>query len=174
MQVILRALFALVLSLGVDFAKAESLEIASLSNNLSAQEQKDLDCLARNVYFEAGGESFEGKIAVAIVTLNRLASGKFPDSVCEVVHQKSRISTGKLVCQFSWACQSNRLRMHLNERWNQAMAAARLVLLEGYRDPILEDALYFHATYVDPKWGKPKVARIGNHIFYRDRVRKGF
>ena len=52
------------------------------------------------------------------------------------------------------------------------MYVARMVLLDGYRIPKLEDALYFHATHVQPNWGKPKVARIGNHIFYRDPAPK--
>lgn len=168
MQVILRALLALTLSLGVGFANAEALQLLSTPPELSAQEQKDLNCLARNIYFEAGSESFEGKIAVAMVTLNRAMSGKFPDTVCEVVHQKTRINTGAIICQFSWVCQGNRLRTPIGERWEQALAAARLVLIDGYRNPKLNDALYFHAAYVNPNWGKPKVARIGNHIFYRD------
>ena len=36
--------------------------------------QRQLSCLARNIYFEAGSEPFEGKVAVAQVTLNRADS----------------------------------------------------------------------------------------------------
>ena len=49
--------------------------------------QAQLDCLARNIYHEAGYESFEGKVAVAQVTLNRTESGQFPSDICKVVYQ---------------------------------------------------------------------------------------
>ena len=172
MKVILRALIALTLALGISYAQAEPLVLLSPPPQIDASQQKELNCLARNIYYEAGSESFEGKIAVAMVTINRQESGKFPDTLCGVVHQKTRISPEMIVCQFSWVCQGNRLRAAIGERWEEALTVARLVLLDGYRIPKLEDALYFHAAYVNPNWGKPKVARIGNHIFYRDHKPK--
>ena len=172
MKVILRALIALTLSLGISNAYAEPLVELSPPTEIDAAQQKELNCLARNIYYEAGSESFEGKVAVAMVSINRVESGKFPDSICGVVHQKTRISPQLIVCQFSWVCQTNRLKIAIGERWDDALAVARLVLLDGYRIPKLEDALYFHAVYVNPNWGKPKVARIGNHIFYRDHKPK--
>lgn len=45
----------------------------------------DLYWLSRIVNAEARGESFEGKIAVANVVLNRVKSSEFPDSVKKVV-----------------------------------------------------------------------------------------
>ena len=50
---------------------------------------KELNCLAKNIYYEAGTESEEGKVAVGIVTLNRVADGRFSNSVCGVVHQQT-------------------------------------------------------------------------------------
>jgi spore germination cell wall hydrolase CwlJ-like protein len=50
---------------------------------------KELNCLAKNIYYEAGMESEEGKVAVGMVTLNRVADGRFSDSVCGVVHQRT-------------------------------------------------------------------------------------
>jgi len=47
----------------------------------------ELDCLAKNIYHEARGESLQGKKAVANVTLNRVHSNLFPDTVCGVVYQ---------------------------------------------------------------------------------------
>jgi spore germination cell wall hydrolase CwlJ-like protein len=52
-------------------------------------DQKELMCLARNIFYESGGESEKGKIAVGMVTLNRTEHPAFPDSVCEVVKQKT-------------------------------------------------------------------------------------
>ena len=65
--------------------------------------ERQLDCLARNIYHEAGHEPFEGKVAVAQVTMNRARDSKFPIDVCGVVFQKN-IFMEKVVCQFSWYC----------------------------------------------------------------------
>jgi len=50
---------------------------------------RELNCLAKNIYYEAGNESLEGKVAVGLVTLNRVADGRFSNSVCGVVHQRT-------------------------------------------------------------------------------------
>ena len=67
--------------------------------------QAQLDCLARNIYHEAGYEPFEGKVAVAQVTINRAESGEFPSDICRVVYQKNVVYE-KVLCQFSWYCES--------------------------------------------------------------------
>ena len=46
--------------------------------------EQQLDCLAINIYREAGYEPFEGKVAVAQVTLNRVQAGVFGKDVCGV------------------------------------------------------------------------------------------
>lgn len=128
--------------------------------------QKQLDCLARNIYHEAGGEPFEGKVAVAQVTINRAESGNFPADICQVVYQKN-IVYEKVLCQFSWYCNSASLRKPMNGPvYTESMEVAKKVLLEGFRLPSINNALYFHADYINPKWGKPPVAKIGRHIFY--------
>jgi spore germination cell wall hydrolase CwlJ-like protein len=183
MKVILRALIALTLIVGTNFAYAETPVLLSPVQEVDKATQKELMCLARNIYYEAGAEPFEGKVAVAMVTINRKESGKFPQTLCGVIHQKTTVTqkvvvaekttlVHKVVCQFSWVCEGNRLRAAFGDQWDAAMYVAQAVLLDGYRIPKLEDALYFHATYVNPNWGKPKVAKIGNHIFYRDHVPK--
>ena len=53
--------------------------------------EQQLDCLAINIYREAGYEPFEGKVAVAQVTLNRVQAGVFGKDVCGVVYQKNVI-----------------------------------------------------------------------------------
>jgi spore germination cell wall hydrolase CwlJ-like protein len=50
------------------------------------------------------------------------------------------------------------------------MEVAKRVLLENYRLPGLKEALYYHADYVKPNWGKPVVAKIGRHIFYKEKI----
>jgi spore germination cell wall hydrolase CwlJ-like protein len=128
--------------------------------------QKQLDCLARNIYHEAGGEPFEGKVAVAQVTINRAESGQFPSDICQVVYQKN-IVYEKVLCQFSWYCEGPSVKKPMNGPvYTESMEVAKKVLLEGFRLPSIKDALYFHGDYVNPKWGKKPVAKIGRHIFY--------
>ena len=134
--------------------------------------EKQLECLAINIYREAGYEPFEGKVAVAQVTMNRVASGKFGNDVCGVVYQKSVIME-KVVCQFSWACdQVHRNRPINKEAYNESYAVAKKVLLENFRLDLLKDALYYHATYVNPRWPLEKIGKIGQHIFYKGKETK--
>ena len=70
-------------------ASLRSDRAAGMSGYVSAEEKlKQLDCLTRNIYWEAASEPFEGKVAVAQVTLNRVESGRFAPTVCGVVYQK--------------------------------------------------------------------------------------
>ena len=131
--------------------------------------ERQLECLAKNIYHEAATEPFEGKVAVAQVTMNRAESGKFPSDVCQVVYQKNVIMQ-KVVCQFSWYCEnggSNKL-IRSREAYNESYEVAKKVLLEGFRLDIMKTAMYYHADYVNPKWGKPKIGKIGRHIFYAE------
>jgi hypothetical protein len=137
-----------------------------------ATRERQLACLAKNIYYEAGYESFEGKVAVAQVTLNRAASGDFPNDICGVVYQKSVIYS-KVICQFSWYCeQPGKMRPMHAEAYNESMAVAKKVLLENFRLDGLKNAMYYHADYINPGWGKEKVAHIGRHIFYSGRKQK--
>jgi spore germination cell wall hydrolase CwlJ-like protein len=134
------------------------------------QRTKELDCLTRNIYWEAASEPFEGKVGVAQVTLNRMESGKFANSVCGVVYQKN-VFYEKVVCQFSWFCEGNhKVKAVHPPLWKESEEVAKKVLLEGFRLPSLENALYYHADYVSPGWKLPRIEKIGRHIFYGDRV----
>jgi len=150
----------------------------AVNNKLSATEQvvgsdvtvqireQQLGCLAKNIYHEAANEPFEGKVAVAQVTLNRAASGQFPDDVCKVIYQKNKFYE-KVICQFSWYCDRTVKFRPVNQAaYDESMAVAKKVLLEGFRLPGLKNALYYHASYIDPKWNRKRVAKIGQHIFY--------
>lgn len=128
--------------------------------------QRELECLAKNIYWEARGEPFEGKVAVAQVTLNRVNSNLFPSDVCRVVYQKTK-RRDRIVCQFSWFCERNHLFKPIQpDEYKEAQLVARKVLLEDFRLPSLENALFYHADYVNPRWRKTKIAKIGRHIFY--------
>jgi spore germination cell wall hydrolase CwlJ-like protein len=130
---------------------------------------RQLDCLTRNIYWEAASEPFEGKVAVAQVTMNRLASGRFGDSVCGVIYQKN-IFYERVICQFSWVCETtHKTRPVYPPLWAESELVAKKVMLENFRLPGLKEALYYHADYVSPGWQKPKLDKIGHHIFYGER-----
>jgi spore germination cell wall hydrolase CwlJ-like protein len=132
-----------------------------------AVRERQLDCLALNIYREAGNESFEGKVAVAQVTLNRVVSPEFPEDICGVVYEKNVFVT-KTVCQFSWYCDVKaRTRPIDQQSYEESYLVAKKVLLEGFRLDILNDALFYHADYVKPHWPNFKrVVQIGRHIYY--------
>ena len=132
----------------------------------ASEVEKSLDCLAMNVYREAGHEPFEGKVAVAQVTLNRVNINKFPRDVCAVVYQKSRF-TERVICQFSWYCDSkHRNRPVDDEAYEESYRVAKMVFLEDFKLESIEKALYYHADYVNPNWKLKRIAKIGTHIFY--------
>lgn len=142
-------------------------------DDLSISDQQEVRCLTHNIYFEARGEPERGQIAVALVTLNRVESEEFPETICEVVKQKNRS-----VCQFSWWCDDNlRYRSIANkfrdrELYNEIEQLALRVFSDRYEvEDITGGALFYHATYVSRyKLGRMKIeptATIGQHVFYR-------
>ncbi len=121
---------------------------------------KDIDCLARNIYFEARGEDVVGKYAVADVTINRVSTGKWGRTVCSVVYAKK---------QFSWTIKKNRAWTSLKgEQWENSKAVAAAALINGISVKSLDKALYYHANYVSPYWkdNSKYIAQIGAHVFY--------
>jgi spore germination cell wall hydrolase CwlJ-like protein len=171
--------FVLCISMAVSVTKGkmQNLREANSMNAptyvTAATRERQLNCLAKNIYHEAGYEPFEGKVAVAQVTLNRANSGEFPSDICGVIYQKSVIYE-KVICQFSWYCeQPGRMRPINSEAYNESYAVAKKVLLENFRLDGLRNAMYYHADYINPGWGKEKVAHIGHHIFYSSRKTKG-
>jgi spore germination cell wall hydrolase CwlJ-like protein len=121
----------------------------------------DSQCLAKNIYHEAGVEPIEGKYAVAQVTLNRLKTGRWGHSICDVVYSKA---------QFSWTLSKRKVREEpKGELWTESVTVARTVLDKGVRVPSLVQSTYYHADYVNPLWAKSvvKIQQIGQHVFYK-------
>lgn len=129
---------------------------------------RKLDCLAMNIYKEAGHEPFEGKVAVAQVTLNRVDNPKFPKDVCGVVFEKN-IVMQKVVCQFSWYCINDNTKKPNDAAYRESYIVAKKVLLEGFRLDGLKDAMFYHADYINPNWKHEKITQIGRHIFYKSK-----
>jgi spore germination cell wall hydrolase CwlJ-like protein len=121
---------------------------------------KDVECLARNIFFEAGVEGTMGKYAVAQITINRLQTGYWGNTICNVVYSPD---------QFSWTDNPDLKTVKLKSKnWYDSRRVAQTVLRQGLRIKILSKSLFYHADYVSPKWkdNDSKVAKIGRHIFY--------
>lgn len=128
--------------------------------SLNEYSDADLDCMTKNIYFEARSQSVEGQYAVAEVVMNRVAAEEFPKTVCEVIKQKSATN-----CQFSWYCDGLPDVMRDKDAINRAKMIARTVL--SFKTNYTNGAKYYHANYVRPGWAKAgKVKQIQDHIFY--------
>jgi spore germination cell wall hydrolase CwlJ-like protein len=138
-------------------------EFLNLSYEKKQAVMREVECLARNIYFEAGGEPRAGKIAVAEVTMNRVKSKQYPRTVCGVVHQRT-----KGTCQFSWVCEGKKKVYRNSSAWRDSIKIAENILISKHHYGIIGSAKYFHADYVDPAWAEQKqlIRKIGNHIFY--------
>ena len=120
------------------------------------------DCLAANIYHEARGESLAGQYLVAYVTMNRVKSDRFPNTICAVVKQRK---------QFSWFKKGRSLFPKHADSWHSACSVATKFILKMPVSKIdmSEGALYYHAIYVKPSWRLRKtfIGRIGEHLYYR-------
>lgn len=126
---------------------------------------EELTCLALNIYFEARGEDYEGQHAVAHVVMNRVKDVRFPESICAVVRQGGEAKLHR--CQFSWWCDGLSDRPRNIVMWRQSQAIAQAVYW-GYSADPTEGALWYHADYVMPYWGRvfKRGPKIGRHLFY--------
>ena len=122
--------------------------------------KNDVECLARNIYYEAGIEPMAGKIAVGTITVNRVKAKYWGHHICDVVYSPE---------QFSWTKEKKRAWVTLKgQTWAESQAAAEAVLKGGIRDKQLKTALFYHEDYVSPQWrdNSKRVLKVGHHIFY--------
>ena len=122
------------------------------------------ECLAKNIYFEAGNQSVIGKEAVGIVVLNRVEHPNYPNDICDVIFQKSQFS-------WYWDGKSDNPEVH-DPQWEVSQNVAKQLIMRYTQNKPFEDefdATHYHADYVNPHWAKSKqkIAKIDNHIFYR-------
>lgn len=136
-------------------------DLASMVADLRAPEASshELECLATGIYYEAKSEPLAGQLAVGQVIANRTASGgRFPSTYCGVLFQRG---------QFSFVHGHSLPHVsHDNRQWQTAVAIAKIVD-ERLKDPVVGNALFFHARSVSPGWHLKRVASIGNHVFFR-------
>lgn len=160
---ILIAISAITLYLTTSVNKSIIIDVAY--NDLTLEARQQVDCLAENVYKEAGHEPEDGRNAVALVTINRTQDPRVPSSICSVVKQKT-----KQTCQFSWFCMKH-IKMDKTSEAYKASLKAALFVYANYEKihDITQGALYYHADYVNPRWrGLVKTTQIGRHIFYKE------
>lgn len=129
--------------------------------------ETELRCLALNVYWEARSESFDGQLAVAHVTLNRVEHKAYPNTICGVVEQGA-LNGSRTPCQFSWTCDGRSDEPKNEQAWRKALAVAWVAMLETEGEQPTGKALYYHADYVKPDWAErmQMVTQIGRHIYY--------
>jgi len=165
---VLNAVLAALLVLATMSVRAQEAQTYAITGNEEVhvqrldERQREINCLASNMFYEARGEPDKGKIAVGLVTINRVKSGGYPDSICGVVTQKK---------QFSWY-RPGKIRSSGNSLFEEVRTIATQLYDEYYVANTYVDfvhgATHFHSTGVNPQWRKKKlVRRIGSHLFFR-------
>ena len=155
-------------------------------NIISQEEEPEAYCLAQNILFESSTEPLAGKIAVALVVLNRVNDARYPNTVCAVIKEGPVYESWKTRkdpnlkpedriyfpvrhrCQFSWFCDGKSDNIKPTENWYESQIVA-LQIIDGKYDDITEGSTHYHATWVSPAWKHTLkfIGQIGDHLYYR-------
>lgn len=160
MRTIISTMMAILMLFASTSAFAQEVDNTLVFRDCPYNTGNELSCMACVIYYEARGESEQGRLAVGAVVMNRVENPRFPSTVCRVVFQRS---------QFSWIQPSVRRGVRLDPvSWARSIALARQILSAKYDDPS-NGALYFHNRRVSPNLGRHRqtTAIIGAHIFKR-------
>lgn len=134
-----------------------ALTLIGFTANAYTYSEKQLNCLAQNIYHESRGEPLAGQLAVGFVTLNRIEDAAFPDTICDVVYQQG---------QFSWT--KHKPGISEKEAWRLAMLIAeKAIYLHEEGKDNTGGALYFDGGHTPQSYHTKKTTRIGNHSFYQ-------
>ena len=127
-------------------------------DEVKAYSPRELKCLTDNLYFEARGEGKKGMKLVGHVTMNRVESSRYPDTICSVVYQDG---------QFSWTRGKTQKPITEPTVYKKAEQIAKEIIHR--KDKPLNGAMYFHTVSIKPKWSyyKTKVLRHKNHVFLK-------
>jgi N-acetylmuramoyl-L-alanine amidase len=148
-----------------------------------AQNIDELKCMAENIYFEGRAEPMIGKIAIGHVVMNRIQDGRFPNTICEVVHQgpvreswktkkdptlpdsERKFYPIKNRCQFSWWCDGQKdiiwatymngeVIMENMTAWRDSIHVALFIMNGDYSmDPTDGAVFYYNPHIANPGWG---------------------
>lgn len=163
-------------------AKAERMEVDMLSVNALVEYIEQQSCMQEALFFEARDQPEKGITNVAWVIMNRVESKRYPNTICDVVHQGLKDSNGRMVlnkCQFSYYCDGKDENMEDIARNNEIEANALILVskisenvinafIEGEDDPT-HGATMYHTRAVSPSWSDhyDQIAILDDHIFYR-------
>ena len=121
--------------------------------------QRHLNCMARNIYWEARNQPLAGMMAVGHVVLNRTIDGRWPSDPCDVIYDRKGTR-----CQFEWVCSSKVNREPQDQiAWGKSLEAAYIAMTSP---DITQGALYFQRG--NPSKRQP-ITRINDHAFFRER-----
>jgi spore germination cell wall hydrolase CwlJ-like protein len=141
----------------------EVAQVSPIPVSIKGQSQRDVTCLAYSIFREAGNQPQPAQYAVGQIHINRLKSGKWGTTMCQVVYAHA---------QFSWTL----FKIKDKDVWSAAqkgyyMEMADQLINDGVRVKSLNNVeiQHYHATYVKPKWRKDgiMVAKAGSHVFYK-------
>tara|TARA_B110000908_G_scaffold85182_1_gene101796 strand:+ start:4453 stop:4935 length:483 start_codon:yes stop_codon:yes gene_type:complete len=133
---------------------------------------EELQCIAKNIYFESRNQSVAGRAAVGLVTINRMNDRRWPNTACGVVYQ-AKMRYNKILrnqCQFSWYCDGLSDTIRVVDDWKDAVYQAKnaVRLMNGDAD-FTEGSTHYHSINVNPWWAPSYefVVRIDDHKFYK-------
>lgn len=142
-----------------------SIILSSMLAFATIEPYSEVECMALNVYHEARGESYKGKLAVANVTLNRVKHKGFPNTICGVVKDHK---------QFSWYSDGMSDKVILNNKedtiaWEDSVTASLEVIERYVSDPTRGATHYYAHHKVTPYWAGSFEHKfiLGNHTFLR-------
>jgi spore germination cell wall hydrolase CwlJ-like protein len=146
-----------------------------------------IECLAKNIYFEAKSQPLAGQLAVGLVVLNRVKSKDFPNDVCKVIYEgpireswktkkdptlskdKRKYYPIRHRCQFSWYCDGFRDTIKEPSVYSKIVGVASKLMGKMVYD-FTDGSTHYHATYVSPEWTNLQVVvTVDDHIFYRPK-----
>ncbi|ADE15048.1 cell wall hydrolase SleB [Nitrosococcus halophilus Nc 4] len=155
-MIVLRTTVLITLVLSLGWVKP------SQATNLN---EKEVRCLALNLYWEARSEGREGMVAVGWVVLNRMDDSRYPATVCSIVYQGGESPP----CEWNWWCDGRSDRPREKEAWKKAQKVAQLLLTHPPPDPTQGALWYHHTSTKTPPWlrKRKRTALIGKHVFYR-------
>ena len=161
----------------------------TLTNGYVSRE--DVECMAKNIYFEARSDNMAGQFAVADVVLNRVKDKRYPNTICDVIYEgpvKEKWKTKqdpnlpaeereyiplRHRCQFSWYCDGKGDEPRPTPAWKDSVEIAEYIIRTPSLLDITDGATHYHADWMEkfPKWAhqKKKLVKIDTHIFYKKR-----
>jgi spore germination cell wall hydrolase CwlJ-like protein len=140
-----------------DFSSKNAKIVEISSKNLDKNDQRDLVCLALNIYHEARGSTYTDQVSVGYVTLNR--SQKFDQTICNIVYRNN---------QFKWTGSKIESYSLEKKAWGRSLMIAYSILFDEEPNDPTHGALYFHERSQKPTWAKMAFNThvYGNHIFF--------